>query len=111
MSVPFEAGLLADTLASQSFLDSPLLARFQVEGVPLNFLDNILLLNLALKAPQRVLQRLAFLKSHFSQLLTHPISLFDEHNYPFKTARILPDAIDGCQELSRNHMVPGLSTT
>ena len=81
MSVPFEAGLLADTLASQSFLDSPLLARFQVEGVSFNFFNYIFLLNLPLEATQRVLQRLAFLKSHFSQSLTHPISLFDEHNY------------------------------
>jgi hypothetical protein len=48
------ARLLTATLARDGFLDAFLFARFQVEGVPLNLLDNIFLLDLALEAPECV---------------------------------------------------------
>jgi len=40
-----------------------------------NFFNNILLLNLPLKATQRVLQRLSVLKSNFSQSINTPVSM------------------------------------
>jgi hypothetical protein len=50
--------LLAVALACQDRLDSLLLTWFQIESVPLNFLDNFLLQDLTLEAPQRVFQSL-----------------------------------------------------
>ena len=49
------ASLLAATLARQSFLHALFFARLEVEGVTLHFLDDVLLLDLALKPPQSVL--------------------------------------------------------
>ena len=49
------AGLLTAPLARQSFLRASLLARLKVEGVPLDLLNNVLLLDLAFKTPQGVL--------------------------------------------------------
>ena len=49
------AGLLAATLARQSFLHALFFARLEVEGMTLHFLDDVLLLDLALKSPQSVL--------------------------------------------------------
>src|SRR6516164_1372301 len=43
-------GFLAAALARQRFLDALLLARLEVEGVTLHFLNNVLLLNLAFEA-------------------------------------------------------------
>jgi hypothetical protein len=59
--------LLAIPLARQGCLDATLLARFEVVGVTLDFLDDVLLLNLPLKPAQRVLERFAFLYTNFSQ--------------------------------------------
>jgi hypothetical protein len=47
--------LLPAAFASQSFLDSPFLSGFQIEGVFLNLLDNVFLLHLALETSKRVL--------------------------------------------------------
>lgn len=40
-----------------------------------NFLNDVLLLNLSLKATQRILQRLSVLKSYFSQSINTPVSI------------------------------------
>jgi hypothetical protein len=42
-------------------LDPLLLSRLQVEGVSLDLLDNVLLLDLSLEAPQSVFERFAIL--------------------------------------------------
>ena len=49
------ASLLAAALARQRFLHSLLLARLEVKGVTLHFLNNVLLLHFALEAAQGVL--------------------------------------------------------
>lgn len=49
------ARLLATALACDGLFNALLLARFQVVGMAFNFLDNVVLLNLALKAPESVL--------------------------------------------------------
>ena len=65
--VLFLADLLAITLACKRFLDSLLLAWFQVEGVALHFLDDVFRLHFALKAAQRILKGFAFLDTYFCQ--------------------------------------------
>jgi len=40
-----------------------------------NLFDDVLLLNLSLEAPQRILQRLSVLKSNFSQSIYTPVSM------------------------------------
>ena len=63
----FLADLLAIALTCQRFLHSLFLARFQVERVALNFLDDVFGLNLALEAAQGILKGFAFLNSNFCQ--------------------------------------------
>ena len=53
-SILLFTSLLAIPLARQSCLDAALFTRFEVVGVTLNFLDDVLLLNLALKPAQRI---------------------------------------------------------
>src|SRR6185436_4535227 len=57
--------LFAIPFAGERRLDPLLFTRFQVKRVPLGFLDDVLLENLALEAPQRALEGLAFLNSNF----------------------------------------------
>jgi hypothetical protein len=59
--------LLAVALASEFGFDSLLLTRFQIESVPLYFLDDVLLQNFALEAPERVLQSFTILNVDFGQ--------------------------------------------
>ena len=66
LSLP--ASLLPIAFAGQRLLDAELLARLQVEGVPFDFPDDVLLQNLPLEAAERVLQRLAFLELYLSQV-------------------------------------------
>ena len=66
------ARFLASTLASESSLDTLLLAGLQVKGVALDLLDNVFLLHLALKPTQSVLEGLALLKPYFCQTDTPP---------------------------------------
>jgi hypothetical protein len=54
-SVLFVSGLLSAALASQRFLDSSPFSGFQVEGVFLDLLDDVFLLNLSLEPTKRVL--------------------------------------------------------
>ena len=48
------ASLFATALARQRFFYALLFARLEVEGMTFHFLDNVLLLDLALEAPQGV---------------------------------------------------------
>jgi hypothetical protein len=59
--------LLAIPLARQLGLDALLLARLQIEGVPLDLLDNIFLQNLSLETPERTLHRFAVMDVNFCQ--------------------------------------------
>jgi hypothetical protein len=64
--------LLAIPLARQRLFYTALFAWFQVEGVTLYFLDNVLRLYLALEAAQSILKRLAFLYANLCQRNTPP---------------------------------------
>ena len=64
--------LLAIPLARQSCLDATLFAGFEVVGVTLYFLDDVLLLHLPLKPAQRIFKRFAFLYANLGQKLTPP---------------------------------------
>ena len=61
------ATLLPVPLTGQRLLSPQLLTRLQVEGVSLDLLDNVLLLDLTLEAAKGVFERLALLKLYFSQ--------------------------------------------
>lgn len=56
--------LLAITLASERFFDALLFTRFQVERVPLNFLDDVFSLHFAFEAAQGIFKGFAFLYSN-----------------------------------------------
>jgi len=71
------ANLFSGTLSRQSLLHPPLLARLQVVGVTLHFLNDVFRLNLALESTQGILQRLALLQSNFSQ--THYLQPEQSH--------------------------------
>ncbi len=60
-SVLLLARLLAIALPGQGFLDTALFAGLQVKRMPLDFLDDVFLLHLPLKAAESIFQRLAFL--------------------------------------------------
>jgi hypothetical protein len=66
-SILFFSCFLARSFTSQSRFHPLFLARFQVEGVSLDLLDDVFLLYLALEPAQRVLERFAFLYANFSQ--------------------------------------------
>src|SRR5579859_8065258 len=63
--------LLTIALPCQRFLHPALLARFQIIGVALHFLDDVFLLDFPLEATQCVLQRLALLQPYFCQREKH----------------------------------------
>jgi hypothetical protein len=65
------ASLLPVPFTGKRLLDPQLLTRFQVKRVPLDFFDNVLLLDFALEAAQRVFQRFALLQLYFSQIEKH----------------------------------------
>jgi hypothetical protein len=65
--VRFAALLLARPLPRQRLLGAAPIARFQVEGVLLDILDDIFLLHLPLEPAKRALDGLAILHFHFSQ--------------------------------------------
>jgi len=59
--------LFAGSLAGQSLLDPAFFSRFEIVGMPFNFLDDIFLLDFAFETAQGVFQRLVFLESYFRQ--------------------------------------------
>src|SRR5579871_5429711 len=62
----FAPVLLAITLASQGRFHATLFTRFQIIRVTLYFLDDVLLLDFPLEAPQSILEGFTLLKSNFS---------------------------------------------
>ena len=66
------ASFLAAALPRQRFLHSFFLARLEVKGMTLHFLDDVLLLDLPLETPQGVLQRFTFLYANFRQTTNTP---------------------------------------
>jgi hypothetical protein len=66
------ADLLTVPLASEGFLHALLLTGLQVEGVALDFLDNVFGLHLALETAQSILKGFAFLNSNLCQRKTPP---------------------------------------
>ena len=69
------SGLLAGSFSRQGLLDPALFAWLQVKGMSFDFFDDVFLLDLALETAESVLERLSFLKSHFSQTTNTPISV------------------------------------
>ena len=61
------SSLFTVAFARQRFLGALLLTWFQVERMPLDFLDDVFSLHLALKTPQRALQGFSILDVYFSQ--------------------------------------------
>jgi hypothetical protein len=72
MLILFLANLLPVPLASQRLFDTLFLAGFQVERMPLYFLDNVFCLYLTFEAAESIFQRLTLLHSNFRQLTTPP---------------------------------------
>jgi hypothetical protein len=66
------ANLLTSALASQRGLYPFLFTGFQIKGVALDLLDNVLLLYFALEAAQRVLKGFTLLQPNFRQTDTPP---------------------------------------
>ncbi len=60
-------------LPRESLLGPALVARFQIEGVLLDVLDDVFLLNLALEPPESGLDGLALLNLDFSHAWIHPL--------------------------------------
>jgi hypothetical protein len=63
------SAFFAVALARQRRFNSLLLARLQIESVPLDFFDDVLLQNLALEAPERVLKGFTILNVDLGQVL------------------------------------------
>ena len=68
------ACLFPAAFARQCFFYALFFAGLQTKGVPLDLPDDVFLLHFALKTPQGVLQRFAFLQSNLSQQTTPPNS-------------------------------------
>jgi hypothetical protein len=64
--------LFTAAFARQSFLHALLFARLQVEGVPLDLLDDVFLLHFALEPAQGILEGFALLESYFCQTENTP---------------------------------------
>jgi hypothetical protein len=63
----FLTRLFAVAFPRQGFLHATLFTRLEIEGVTFDFFDNVLLLDLSLKAAQCVFKGLALLNSNFCQ--------------------------------------------
>src|SRR5690348_6581556 len=62
--------LLAVALARQGGFETLLLAGLQIESVPLDFLNDVLLQDLTFETAERILQRFTILNVNFSQRTT-----------------------------------------
>ena len=72
LSLP--ASLFPIAFTGQRLLDAEFLARLQVKGVFLHFLDDLLLQDLSLEPAEGILYRLALLKSNLCQIYKPPTS-------------------------------------
>jgi len=71
-SILFFACFLSAAFSRQGFFHTLFLARFQIKGMSLYFLNDVFLLYLAFKAAQCVLKGLALLNPNLCQLHTPP---------------------------------------
>jgi hypothetical protein len=86
----FAPELLAITLARQRLLGSPLVPRFQVEGVLFDVLDDVFLLHLPLEPPESALDGFALLNLDFSHAVKHPLTgLVAPCEGPYKMKRMM----------------------
>jgi hypothetical protein len=65
--IPLFARFFSIAFPRQSLFQAALLARLQIEGMPLDFLDNVFLLDFAFEPAQGVFKRLALLNPNFGQ--------------------------------------------
>jgi hypothetical protein len=72
--IGFSTLLLAQSLPRKRFFGPAFLTGLHVEAVLLDFLNDVFLLHLALKAAQGILQRFTFLDDDFSHVRFHPQS-------------------------------------
>ncbi len=61
------AGFFAISFARQSFLGAAFFAGLQIEGMPLHFFNNVLLLDFTLEPTQGIFKRLSLLQSNLCQ--------------------------------------------
>ena len=73
MLVLFLTCLFTVALAGQCFFGALLFARLQIKRVALDFLDDVLLLNLPLEAAQRIFQGFSVQSSGYQFPAFHPI--------------------------------------
>jgi len=71
-SVLLLANFLTSALASERGFHAFLFTGFEVKGVALNLLNNVLLLHFALEAAQSILEGFTLLQSNFRQTDTPP---------------------------------------
>src|SRR5205823_12990231 len=71
-SIDFAALLLARAFTRERLLGAAAIPRLQVEGMLLDILDDIFLLDLPLEPAKRALDGFAILHFHFSQAVLHP---------------------------------------
>ena len=69
------SAFLAVALASERGFDPLFLARLQIERMLLDFLDDVLLLDLPFEAAKGVFKRLPFLDPHFRHTI-HPLTVW-----------------------------------
>jgi len=88
------SNFLTTALPGKRLLDPFLLARLQIKGMFLHFLDDVFLLNLSLEAPQRILNRFTILYADFGQLkyTPHPLKI-DPLLFPSLQSNVKPCAI------------------
>jgi len=104
------ANLFSGTLSCQSLLHPALLARLQVEGVTLHFLDDVFGYNLALEATKGVLQRLALLQSNFCQAHHPQTSTTSDilELTPFVPRTVEPSAMNSPPRDSPSYLLDGV---
>jgi len=70
----FASEFLSVPLPRQSLLGPALVTRLQIEGVLLDVLDDVFLLNLPFEPAEGALDGFAFLQFDFSHALKHPLT-------------------------------------
>ena len=88
------AALFAVALACQRRFNSFFLARLQIESVSLDFLDNVLLKDLTLEAPERVLKGFTVLNVDLGQRIT---SFMTNDETSMLSPRELSSRLSGCR--------------
>lgn len=77
--------LLAQSLSRERLFHTGLFSWLHVKAVPLDFLDDVFLLDLALESSQRIFQGFTFLNRYFCQVVFTPIPWY---GYQMKTGSL-----------------------